>query len=96
METRHAAYSRSWGEDRHAHFSYTVQQGDQDDDGISIPANALSLNGGTITAADGATDADLTHAAVALRAWSGRVDGSSDVTPPRVRDISFDLLASAG
>ncbi len=42
-------------------FSYSVQEGDRDEDGISIPANALVLNGGTITTTDGTTDADLTH-----------------------------------
>ena len=88
LETQHAAYSRSWGDDRHAHFSYTVQQGDQDDDGISIPANALSLNGGTITAADGTTDAELAHGEVAPEPGR-KVHGSRDVMPPRVRDISF-------
>ena len=87
-QTRHAAYSMSWEDDRYAYFSYQVQEGDRDEDGISIAANALLLNGGTITAADGTTDADLTHAAVAAEGGS-KVDGSSDVTPPRVRDISF-------
>ena len=29
-------------------FLYTVQASDMDDDGISISANALTLNGGTI------------------------------------------------
>ena len=94
-ETRHAAYSNSWGDDRHAHFSYTVQEGDRDEDGISIPADALLLNGGTITAADGSTDADLTHAAVAPDR-DRKVDGSSDVTPPWVRHISFDSSPSRG
>ena len=31
------------------HFCYTVRQEDEDTDGISIPANALSLNGGAIS-----------------------------------------------
>ena len=61
-ETRYAVYSSSFG--RHAHFSYTVQEGDRDDDGVSIAANSLLLNGGTITARDGTTDAVLTHDAV--------------------------------
>ena len=87
-QTRQAAYSTSWGNDRYADFSYVVQEGDRDEDGISIAANALVLNGGTITAADGLTDADLTHAAVAPERGR-KVDGSSDVTPPRVRDFSF-------
>ena len=94
-ETRHAAFLGSWGDDRHAHFSYTVQQGDQDDDGISIPANALSLNGGTIKAADGTTDAELAHGEIAPELGK-RVDGSRDVMPPRVRDISFSSSAARG
>ena len=45
---------------------YTVQGPDRDEDGISIAANALALNGGTIRyAGDGRTDAGLTHDAVA-------------------------------
>ena len=87
-QTRHAAYSMSRGDDRYAYFSYVVQAGNRDEDGISIASNALLLNGGTITAADGTTDADLTHAAVAAEGGN-KVNGSSDVTPPRVRDISF-------
>ena len=45
-------------------FEYTVQSTDSDTDGISIPANAISLNGGSITAAgDDTVDAVLTHSA---------------------------------
>ena len=94
-QTRHAAYSTSWGDDRYAYFSYTVQARDRDEDGISIVANALVLNGGSITAADGTTDADLTHASVAAEGGS-KVDGSSDVTPPRVRAIHFDSSPARG
>ena len=64
-QTRPATYSEWWGDDQYAHFSYTVQEDDRDERGIGIPANALALNGGTITAADGTTDADLAHRAVA-------------------------------
>ena len=85
-ETRHAAYSTSWEDKRYTQFSYVVQEGDRDEDGISIPANALVLNGGTITAAEGLTDADLMHAAVAPKRGR-KVDGSRDVTPPRMRDF---------
>ena len=54
-------------------FSYTVAVGDSDTDGISVGADKLSLNGGTIK--DGAdNDADLSHSA--LSAQSGhKVDG---------------------
>ena len=83
--TRYAAYYNPPGSDDPPRtllwFTYTVQAGDVDADGIDIPANALSLNGGAITAADGTTNADLTSAA-----WRDRpaVNGST-VTAPRVR-----------
>ena len=85
--TRQAAYADSW-DDRHARFSYAVQEADRDEDGISIPANAIALNGGTVTAADGTTDAHLTHDAVAADA-ALKVNGSL-VTPPAVRAIYLD------
>ena len=47
-------------------FSYTIQAGQNDANGISLTANSLVLNGGTIKdAATGGTAAALTHAAVA-------------------------------
>ena len=51
-------------------FSYTVQDGDNDQNGISIGANKLALNGGTIkdavgTCCPGGSDAHLTYSAVA-------------------------------
>ena len=44
-------------------FSYTVLVGDRDLDGVSLLVNSLTLNGGTIQAAD-STNATLTHAAM--------------------------------
>ena len=41
-------------------FRYVVQSSDRDDDGIGIPANALSLNGGAIKDSAG-NDHDLSH-----------------------------------
>ena len=87
-DTRHAAHSELWREDRHVYFRYAVQAGDRDEDGISIAANALELGGGSITATDGTTSADLTHAAV-TPVGGGKVNGSRDVTPPRVTNIAF-------
>ena len=84
-QTRHATLS-SWSR-QSLYFSYTVQEEDRDEDGVSIPANALLLNGGTITAADGTTDADLRHRAVGTERGS-KVNGSL-ITPPGVRDIAF-------
>ena len=46
-------------------FEYEVQPEDRDLDGISVPADALSLNGGSVAfAAAPDTAADLSHAAV--------------------------------
>ena len=54
---------------------YTVAENDEDTDGLSIAANKLDANGGTIKATAGANlDAVLTHAAVADSA-SRKVDG---------------------
>ena len=94
-ETRYATLSTRWGDDRYVDFSYVVQEGDRDEDGIGIPANALILNGGSITAADGTTDADLTHAAVGPER-DRMVDGSGDVTPPRVAAIYIDSSPARG
>ena len=86
-QTRHAAYSTSWRDGRVLQFSYVVQEGDRDEDGIGIPANGLTTGGGSIRAADGAAAADLTHAAETH--WQGgKVDGSL-VTTPSVEGISF-------
>ena len=47
-------------------FSYTVQPVDQDDDGVAVKVNSLTLNGGTIQSADDSTSATLTHSAMAF------------------------------
>ena len=85
-QTRQATFY-GWGRES-LHFSYTVQEADRDEHGISIAANALLLNGGTIKAADGTTDADLAHEALAAQR-GGKVNGSLVGPPPRVKDISF-------
>ena len=69
-EARTAAYDSSEG--AAAVFSYVVQEGDDDEDGIAI-ADTLRLNGGTIE--DGAGNAaNLAHGAVAADP-AHRVDG---------------------
>ena len=57
-----AAFSSGSGSTALA-FQYTVQPGDTDGNGISIPANAVSANGGTLEDATGNT-AVLGHGAV--------------------------------
>ena len=65
-ETRQAAYDASQSEGALLVFTYAVQATDSDTDGISTPANALNLNGGTITlASDSTAAASLGHVAVA-------------------------------
>ena len=88
-ETRQAAYALSWRDPRYAHFSYAVQEGDRDEDGISIAANALALNGGTIAHADDpTTGASIAHSGVAAD-LTRKVNGSL-VTQPMVRAIYLD------
>ena len=70
--TKHAVYA-SGSDSTELVFSYTVAKGDRDADGISVAADALALNGGTIK--DGLdNEADLSHSAVAASA-SHQVDG---------------------
>ncbi len=77
------------------YFLYTVQASDVDANGISIAANALGLNGGTIThAGDGTTDADLTHDAVADDS-DYKVDGSQG-TSPTMAYIAFNNSPASG
>ena len=84
--TRTAGYER--GADTAALvFGYEVADGDEDTDGVSIQANRLTLNGGTIKD-EGDNPAELAHEALAAQAGhqvdgvrpsflSAAVDGSS-------------------
>ena len=62
---------------RFLYFGYVVQPSDLDVDGVSVPADALGLNGGSIRAWDDGSDADLSHDGIPD---DGRrmVDGSRD------------------
>ena len=60
---RPAAYSRGSGT-QFLRFAYRVQSGDFDGDGVSVPAGAVNLNGGTIRSTGG--DAALTHLGIAV------------------------------
>ena len=65
---------------------YTVAANDEDTDGLSIEANKLDANGGTIQeTADATVAAVLTHAAVAASA-NHKVDG---VKPTLVTTVDF-------
>ena len=61
-QPRNAAYTGAGTATGQILFAYTVRTGDRDGDGVSVLANSLTLNGGTIQATDDSTDAALTHA----------------------------------
>ena len=69
-------------------FSYTVAENDEDTDGVSIRANKLTLNGGTIRG-DADQDADLSHGTLAPQSQH-RVDGIR----PSFQSISFSASNS--
>ena len=82
--TRPAAYVSGAGTEVLS-FRYVVQAADRDADGIHIPANALTWNGGSIRA--GGVDAVRTHAAVAVdpgRKVDGGVSASMTLRPARL------------
>ena len=62
-------------------FVYTAQATDVDSDGISIAANVLRLNGGTITRSGATTAATLGHAAVPAERYRATVNGRLRVPP---------------
>jgi hypothetical protein len=80
--------------DEHDHtvaiFTHTVVVGDEDTDGISIDANSVQLNGGTINDKSGGA-VTLTHAAVAA-------DSSHKVSAPRasISSVSFEITGEFG
>ena len=88
--SRPAAYASGSGTTELV-FEYTVVSGDSDSDGVSIDANALTLDADSgsedyIRDGDG-NDADITHAALAAQSGH-QVDGS--LTPP-VADANDEL-----
>ena len=95
--TRHATYLGAPGARPSYGFTYVVQAGDRDADGLSIAANALELNGGTLTAPGDTAAAVLTHDSVPTSA-AHKVDGSRAraakvqwlaVGPPPSRDSTY-------
>ena len=82
---RQAAYARDSSGTAELVFSYEVQAGEIDSDGISWEANALELNGGTIRQTiDDTKDAALAHPAQLMLAGH-RVDAD----PPGVESASM-------
>ena len=77
-------------------FSYTVQDGDNDPNGVSIGANKLTLNGGSIednVGDSGGEDANISHGALA-DASGHKVATSS--SPPKSNDATLSALTLSG
>lgn len=79
--TKYANYTGGTGTTTLA-YSYTVQAGDTDTNGISVAANALELNGATIKDAAG-NNHTLTHAEITTQAAH-----KVDTTAPTVSSLS--------
>ena len=63
-QPRYAAYSGDGSSAAAQAFSYTALVSDTDTDGVSVLANSLALDGGTIQATDDSANATLTHSAM--------------------------------
>jgi hypothetical protein len=84
LSTKYFVYSSGSGTNTTT-FTYTVASGDNDTDGISISANTLELNGGTIK--DAANNvATLTHVAIAAS-----LNQLVDTTAPTINSVSAPL-----
>ena len=73
---------------RALYFRYVVQPSDRDDDGIGIGADALSLNGGTITTQGSGTNAELEMAAPFDNAWKHKVNAGGTSADDHGDDLS--------
>ena len=88
--TRQAVFRSAWSSS--VNFRYTVMGGDRDADGISIAADALTLNGGGIEA--GGTDAALGLGGNALGNQSNhRVDGRASGVGPTYDGVAQPAYA---
>ena len=67
-------------------FGYTVQEGESDSDGISVAADSITLNGGTIRDEAG-NNAELAHEALADNP-NHKVD-APDVTGPTISSVAI-------
>ena len=65
-QPRYAAYSGDGSSAAAQAFSYTALVSDTDTDGVSVLANSLALDDGTIQATDDSANATLTHSTMTL------------------------------
>ena len=101
-QPRHAGYTGPGAATGQILFGYTVLVGDDDADGVSVLANSLALDGGTIQATDDSANATLTHSAMTFAShkvdtevlilgngdWG---DWSSDITISATQDFYYEF-----
>ena len=106
-QPRNIPYDRAGTNTGQLIFAYTVFAGDMDADGISVQADGLALNGGTIQSADDSTDATLTFSAqsfathkvdteVVLVSNIGQADASENITISATQsaEVTFTVPAT--
>ena len=94
-QTRQASYASGTGTTS-LFFEYTVVQADTDNDGLSIAADALRLNSGTIDVAGGTTDALLGLGANAIENSSGHKVAGGTLTAAAVTHVVIVSTPSSG
>ena len=77
-------------------FRYVVISSDADTDGLSIGANALTLNGGTIDVAGGTTDAVLGLGSHAISNSAGHKVAGGTFTASAVSGVAISSSPSSG
>ena len=106
-QPRNIPYERAGTNTGELIFGYTVFAGDMDADGISVQANGLALNDGTIQSTDDSTDANLDHSAqtfgthkvdteVVLVSNIGQADATDTITISATQsaEVTFTLPQS--
>ena len=91
--TKYATYDAATSTDTQLNFNYTVVSGDRDANGISLQANALQLNQGTIRDLAG-NSAIITTSAIAAQSNTAVDDAVSFSTSFRSSSTSISLEAN--
>ena len=90
--TRNASYDTAGGANLILTFSFTANAADSDQDGISVAANSLVLNGGSINDREGSLDAVLDHPPVPAQGRH-RINKVPMIVPAGVSIVSSPLAA---
>ena len=104
-QPRYASYTGAGSATGQILFGYMVLVSDQDGDGVSVLANSLALDGGTIQATDDSADAALAHSAgsfanhevdtqVMLVSNLNQTESSQGVTISETQSFSYEVYAN--